>query len=280
MASDIASQLIKELMEELESDKMVLPSLPEVALKVRDTIDDPTVTTAKIAKILSTDAALTARLIQVANSPLVRGNTKIEGVDMAVTRMGNVMVRNVVNSLIVQQMFQPTTELSEKKFRAFWEHSTQVAAISHALASYAKLKPDVALLGGLVHDIGALPVIKRAEDIPELLEDEALLDRVIEEVHTKIGKAMLIKWGFPEELVAVAGEHEQIDRRGTDKVDYVDIVIAANLQSYMGTEHRLAKVDWNQVPAFEKLGLNTEVSVVDLDDTGDSIREVQAALCA
>ena len=113
MASDLSARVISELMAELESDKLVLPSLPEVALKIREAIDDPNVTSAAIAKVISTDAALTARLIQVANSPLVRGNRAIDGLDAAVTRMGNTMVKNVANSLIVQQMFQPTTDLSD-----------------------------------------------------------------------------------------------------------------------------------------------------------------------
>ena len=155
-----------------------------------------------------------------------------------------------------------------------------MAAISHALASFARLKPDLALLAGLVHDIGALPVIKYAEDCEELLQDEAALDDVIEQVHPLIGQAMLEKWGFPEEVVAVAGQHENYQRAGGEKADYVDIVIAANLQSYMGSEHRLGQVDFSQVPAFHKLGLSTDVSVVDLDDQAESIREVQQALCA
>ena len=280
MSSDLAAQVVAQLMHELESDKLVLPSLPEVALKIRDAIEDPEVDSGKIAKVISTDAALTARLIQVANSPLVRGNRSVEGLEMAVTRMGNNMVRNVANSLIVQQMFQPTTELSDKKFRAFWEHSTQVAAISHALAGFARLKPDVALLAGLIHDIGALPVIKHAEDNEALLNNEDVLDEVIRKVHCIIGKEMLQRWDFPAEIVQVAELHEDIHRSGEAKADYVDIVIAANLQSYMGSEHRLGQVDFASVPAFAKLGLNTEVSIVDLDGQGDSIREVQQALCA
>lgn len=280
MASDLSARVISELMEELDNDKLVLPSLPEVALKIREAIEDPEVTSIKIAKVISTDAALTARLIQVANSPLVRGNRSIDGLDIAVTRMGNTMVKNVVQSLIVQQMFQPTTDWSEKKFRAFWEHSTQVAAISHALAGFARLKPDLALLAGLIHDIGALPVIKYAEGCPDLLQDEAALNEVIEQVHPLIGKAMLTKWAFPAEVIAVAGEHENYLRRGSDKVDYVDIVIAANLQSYMGSDHPLGQIDFSLVPAFRKLGLSAEVSVVDLDEHGASIREVQLALCA
>ncbi|MDH5326224.1 MAG: HDOD domain-containing protein [Gammaproteobacteria bacterium] len=277
MSSNMEEQITKELLDELHSDQMVLPSLPEVALKIREVLEDPDVSTQRIAEVIQTDAGLTARLIQVANSPLIRGSTRIETVESAVTRMGNSMVTNLANSLIVQQMFQPTTEVSDTKFREFWDHSAQVAAISHALSGFAKLKPDQALLAGLMHDIGMLPIIKRAEDVPELLNDNALLDRVIRNTHTAIGEAMLKKWEFPEMFVDVAAHHENVLRRHDGAADFLDLVIVANLQSYVDKDHELAKVDWETVPAFAKLGLDTSVSVVDMSE-GENIQEVHDAL--
>ncbi|WP_455212722.1 HDOD domain-containing protein [Kaarinaea lacus] len=278
MNANLQEKLIDELMDEVATDKLVLPSLPEIALKVRDAVEDPNMTSAKLAKVITMDAGLTARLIQVANSPLVRGSREIDSVEAAVVRMGNTMVKSVVNSLIVQQMFQPTTELSDKKFRLFWQHSSQVAAICHALAAFARLKPDQALLAGLLHDIGALPIIKRAEDMPELMDNEEMLDSIIRRTHSDIGKAMLSKWEFPQSIVDVAAEHENLSRQHDGPPDYADLVTVANLQSYVGEEHYLASVDWAGVPAFAKLGLDTDVSVVDMEEKGDEIREVQNAL--
>jgi putative nucleotidyltransferase with HDIG domain len=278
MSSDLKERILNELVEELEQDKLVLPSLPEVALKVRDTIDDENASTKDVAKVISSDAALSAKLIQVSNSPLLRGNKHVDSVDVAVTRMGNTMVKNCVNSLIVQQMFQPTTEVTDHLFRTFWEHSTEVAAISHALATFARLKPDQAMFAGLVHDIGSLPIIKRAEDMPELLENPALLSEIIHELHTQMGGHLLKKWDFPAEIIAVAEEHENLQRDPGGAPDLVDVVIAANLQSYIGKDHPLAKIAWSEVPAFARLGLDTEVSVIDMADTGEAIKEVQQSL--
>lgn len=278
MSSELKNRILAELIEELENDKLVLPSLPEVALKVRDTLDDENANTKAVAQVISTDAALSAKLIQVANSPLLRGTKHIDSVDMAVTRMGNTTVRNTVNSLIVQQIFQPTTDVTDKLFRDFWAHSTEVAAISQALAGMARLKPDQAMFAGLVHDIGALPIIKYAEDIPELLENPEVLEEIIHELHTTIGIALLSKWEFPQEIINVAAKHEDLSRDPGGAPDLVDVVIAANMQSYFGKEHPHSKVDWSEVPAFARLGLDTEVSVIDMDDTGESIKEVQASL--
>lgn len=278
MSADLKADILNHLIDELEHDKLVLPSLPEVALKVRDTVDDANASAKEVAKTIGTDAALSARLIQVSNSPLLRGVKQIDSVDTAVARMGSSMVKNCVNSIIVQQMFQPTTEVTDKLFREFWEHSTAVAAISQALASFARQKPDQAMLAGLVHDIGALPIIKYAEDVPELLDSETIVREIIAELHTRIGDALLTKWGFPEEIVAVAREHEDLKRDGGGAPDLVDVVIAANLQSYFGKDHAHASVPWDEVPAFARLGLDTDVSVIDMEDTGESIKEMQAAL--
>ncbi len=280
MSTDIAKQFLQELLQDLESNSLVLPTLPEVALRVRDAVDDENATIGDIAKVIATDAALSARLIQVANSPLMRANKAIDSLEMAVNRMGMKLVRDMVISMVMEQMFQATAEVTDKKLRQLWEHSVTVAAISHALAAqFTKLAPEQAMLAGLVHDIGALPILTKAEDYPELLENEAALDMIIAKLHPKIGMAILKAWNFPAELVKVPAEHENLERDSA-QTDYVDVVTVANLQSYMGSQHPLAQKDWSNVPAFAKLGLNPEVNVVELEETAEDIKEAQRLLGA
>ena len=191
MSMDIAKQFLQELLQDLENKTLVLPTLPEVALRVRDAVDDENASIGDIAKVIATDAALSARLIQVANSPLMRASKEIDSLDMAVNRLGMKLVRDMVISMVMEQMFQATSELTDKKLRQLWEHSMTVAAISHALAAqFTKLAPEQAMLAGLVHDIGALPILTKAEDYPELLENEAALDMIIDRLHAKIGMAL------------------------------------------------------------------------------------------
>jgi putative nucleotidyltransferase with HDIG domain len=280
MSTDIAKQFLQDLLKDLESNTLVLPTLPEVALRVRDAVDDEDASIADIVKVIATDAALSARLIQVANSPLMRASKAIDSLDMAVNRLGMKLVRDMVIAMVMEQMFQATSELTDKKLRQIWEHSTTVAAISHALASqFTKLSPEQAMLAGLVHDIGALPILTKAEDYPELLENEAMLDKIIDKLHAKIGKAILQAWNFPPELIKVPAEHEDL-ARDSAQTDYVDVVTVANLQSYMGSNHPLAQKDWSTIPAFQKLGLNPEINVIEMEETADDIREAQRILGA
>lgn len=278
MASDIAKRFLQELLTDLEKNQLVLPTLPEVALRVRDKVDDDNATTSDIAKVIATDAALSARIIQVANSPLMRASRAIDNLDMAVNRLGMKLIRDMVISMVMQQMFQATSDVTDRKLREIWEHSTSVAAICHALAAaFTKLSPEQAMLAGLVHDIGALPILTKAEEFPELLENEAELNLIIRKLHPKIGRAILQAWNFPPELVKVAAEHEDLTRN-SDQVDFVDLVTVANLQSYMGTSHPLAKEDWSTIPAFDKLGLGHDVNVVEMEETAEDIKETQRLL--
>lgn len=274
MSVDIAAELQKEL----ENDTLILPTLPEVALRVRDAVDDEDASLTDINRIIATDAALSARLIQVANSPVMRSGRAIESIDMAVNWLGLKLVREMVISMVMEQMFQATSELTDRKLRQIWEHSTAVAAISHALATqFTDLSPQQALLAGLIHDIGVLPILKKVEERPDMLEDEAALTEIIQELHGPIGQTILKAWNFPDELVNVPVDHEYL-ARDSATVDYSDIVTVANLQSHMGTDHPLAHCDWQAVPAFAKLGLSPEVNVIEMEETAEDIEEAQRML--
>ncbi len=278
MASELATQFLQELLSDLENNRLVLPTLPEVALKVRDAVDDDDATLDRITAVIATDAALSARLIQVANSPLMRATQLIDSLEMAVNRLGMKLIRDMAISMVMEQMFQATSDVTDRKLRAIWEHSTGVAAISHALAGvYTQLPPEQAMLAGLVHEIGALPILTKAEAYPQLLEDEAELNHIIDKLHTRIGEAILQAWNFPPELVKVAAQHEEI-YRDSEQVDLVDVVIVANLQSHINEQHPLRDKDWSNVPAFSKLGLNHDVNVVDMEETAEDIKETQRLL--
>lgn len=266
------------LIEDISNNKLELPTLPEVALKVRETVEDPDVTAKKVASVVGSDAALSARLIQVANSPLYRGNKPIEDIQMAVARMGITTTRDIVVGLAMRQMFQATSEETDKRLRKIWEHSTQVASLSSMLCKhFTRLKPDQAMLAGLVHDIGALPILVRAEEFPEILGNVDLLDKLIRELHTRIGTLILDSWGFPKELIAVAAEHENLEYNAGDDIDYVDIVQVANIQSHLGSDHPLAKADLSTIPSCIKLGMTDEEVHIDGVEEAEEMQKILVA---
>lgn len=277
--SNLDEIVLQEITELIESDRLVLPTLPEVALKARDTAEDVNASAKDLAKVISNDAAMTARIIKVANSPIMRGAREIEDVQMAIARLGITCISNLVTGLAMEQMFQATSDFIDKAMRKSWTHSTEVAGIANVLARhYTKLKPDQATLAGLVHNIGILPILTYAEDSGKL-NDHITLQNVIEKIHPIIGVKILESWDFPKELIAVPGSYLNFDRdTGTDRADYADIVMVANLQTYIGKEHPYTAIDWQTIPAFGRIGLDPNVDDQEGEDLSDEMDAAMAML--
>ncbi|PLX61673.1 HDOD domain-containing protein [Sedimenticola selenatireducens] len=266
----------ESLQTAIKENKITLPTLPEVALKVRDAVEQENVTAHQIADMVATDAALSARLLQVANSPLYRGRVPIESIQMAVTRLGYKLVRSLVVSLAMKQIFQATNDTLDVRLRSMWEQSVEIAAISRVLSQNLRhLDKEQAMLAGLIHNIGSLPILTWAESYPELMEDEAELDKLVAELTPAIGTQILEFWGFPESLVKVAAEAQNLSYDSGPQADYVDVVIVARLQA-LPADKVGDMASWINVPAFLKVGLDPEVEMIEIEGVAEDIESVQA----
>ena len=279
---DLEKKFLSDFLNDLNANRVVLPTLPEVAMQVRKAVGDPQATTARIEKIINSDPALSTKLLKVVNSPAYRGSEPITNLRMAITRLGTNQIRNLATGLVMEQLYQVTsTDNIKQHLKDLWLHSTRVATLSHVIARrFTKLKPDEAMLAGLIHDIGTLPILNRASLFPELLEDDEKLIAVMQRLHTMIGPAVLDEWGFSRDMVIVSAEHEDIYQARDGEVDYVDVIIVANLHSYLGTQNRLAKINWEEVPAFTKIGMTPEDSFAAMEEARDEMREMQGILAS
>lgn len=270
----------ESILDDLENDRLPLPTLPEVAIRVRETVDDDDASISDVAQIIETDAALSARIIQVANSALYRGLSPADNVQVAVMRMGLITVRNLATSLVMKQLFQATHPVVDHYLRVAWKQSTDVAALSAMIAkSYTNLESDSALLAGLTHSIGLSPILVKAESDPDLLNDTETLEKLIYELYPAVGMQILKNWGFSEYLIQVPSQHLNIERSGTDGVaDYTDIVQVALIQTVLGTSHPLASVDQENVSALDRLGMRDSIEEIHISGGIIEVEEIKAAL--
>jgi HD-like signal output (HDOD) protein len=272
-------KFIKNVLDDLRNNRLKLPTLPQVALKITDTIDNPKSTAKDVTRIVATDAALSARLIQVANSAMYRTNTPVEDVQNAVTRLGMKQVRNIASSLLIRQLFHTKYAGLKKRLELLWSHSAHVAAICTVFAKkHKELKPDEAMLAGLVCAIGHLPIMSYAEKFPTIANDDKVLNDITQKIGPTLGKAMLKAWKFPAPIVTVVAEHEDLSRDHEGPPDLCDLVSVANLHTYIGTTHPLAHVNWADVPALKKLGLTPEESIEAMKSARDEITELKNLL--
>lgn len=283
MLSTRIEQFWQELVTDIKANRVILPGLPDVTLRVRKLLDaQGGATAAKIAAAISADAVLSTRLLRVVNSPIYRGASAIEDIRGAVTRLGNANVRSIVTSLAMEQIFHDRVASPEKKrmLARNREHSMMVAALSWFIASrYTTLNAEEAMLAGLIHDIGKLPIIEYAELAPELA-DEAVFERLLEVLHPRIGALMLRSWKFSPELVTAVAEHEDVHRNPRTPADYTDVVIVANLLGHIGSDHPSTRLDWSTIPAFSRLALLPEESIEAMRNAREQINGVRQLLAA
>lgn len=273
--SDKADQFYSQLKVAVESDQLILPTLPEVALKIREAVENETTSAQEIAETLTQDASLSARLIQVSNSPLYRSRNPIEDLQMAVTRLGIRMVRDLVVSLAMKQIYQATSDVLDDHFRRSWNTAVEVAAICRMLATTVPgLNPEQALLAGLIHNIGALPILVMAEDDDDLFNDSDALGEVIEELTGRVGVLILETWNFGEAMTEVVKHAHNFSYTHEGGANLVDLVQVALLQG----GHESQEVDWSDVPAFSKLGMDSEVNVVEIEENQEIIENTKQAL--
>ncbi|MGH8450025.1 HDOD domain-containing protein, partial [Pseudomonas sp.] len=227
----MAEMIQAQLLAAIDNDDLVLPTLPEVALSIREAAEDSEISVSALSKVIGRDAALSARLIKVVNSPLLRATVEVTDLQTAITRLGINYSCNLAIGLVIEQIFHARSEVVEKKMRDTWATSLEVAGISYELClRYTQLKPDQGALAGLVHQIGVLPILIYAEEHNELLSDPVCLNYVIDQIHPKLGDKILSSWEFPEQLVRLPGQVLDLDR-DSDRVDYVDIVQIARALS-------------------------------------------------
>lgn len=275
-APDQLPDIGAQLRHEVAHNQLHLPTLPEVALQVRDAVEDQIATAPQIAAIVAKDPALSARLLQVANSPLYRGRVEVDSLAMAVNRLGLKLVRSLVVSLAMKQMFQATSDHLDHALRKVWDDSVQIAAISRVLSKGLEgLEPEQALLAGLVHQIGALPILARLDELLGAHTEPQLIRQLVDQLAPELGSSILAQWRFPDALARLPQDCIDL-QRDRDTPDYSDVVMVARLQYQMGTDQLPADVDFATISAFARVDLEPEVVVMDMEGPAEEIAEVQA----
>lgn len=280
----IKNEISYQLYQDLQNDKLVLPSLPDIALRVGRALRDENSSAHQIAAIAQTDTAIAAKLIKAANSAMYGGSKKVDNCSAAVVRLGTDLTHKLVMTFALKDLFNTSSKLLNHHMKRLWDHSTKVAAIAHVLAiKLGKFHPEEALLAGLVHDIGTLAILNYALDFPEAQNSRKILDNVIHSLRGQIGTMILRNWGFPDGLHEVALDAENWMRNPESAPDYTDIVIIAQLHSFIGSpkHEKLPPID--SVPAFSRLKLGKltpKMTLKILDEAKEEIAGVRALLRA
>ncbi len=226
-------QLLVGLLKKLKDDALVLPTLPEVAMRVQEVVAQPESSLKQVGDIIGQDAAISARIIKVANSALYSRGNKAENISAAVNRIGLIQIKSIVTSVALEQLFISTNEMVWEVMDEVWQTSIEVTASSGAmLAIYnkrnptKKLDPETLTLAGLVHNIGALPVLSEAESKPDAFTSIEQLRGLVRKMQGPIGRAILKTWDFAPEVMEVVERWADLHYM-PENVTYLDFIRSA-----------------------------------------------------
>ena len=257
MSADEQTQFLQGLAEDLNSKDLTLPSFPDVVIKIRTALEDPTCTAERLGSLARTDPVLVSKLLMSANSAFHnRAGIEIVDLNLAISRLGFESVRNTAITLAVEQIFNASQhEELRDRLRELWTRSINMASMSYVIArTMPGLNADNAYLCGLLHEVGKLYLLTKAREYPGFLGDRESLESVLAEWHPSVGRSIVESWGFPDEIV------NSIDLTESDTVatggaaTFSDVLSAATvLLAEIGTDDPVPTE-----PSFERLSITDD----------------------
>lgn len=261
------------LVEKIKQDALVLPTLPEIALKVRKAADDPEINLGKMSEIIAQDPALSLGMLKVANSVVFGRTVKVETVAQSVTRIGLTQIKSIATAMAVEQMFVSDSPIISEYMQKSWNKTVDVASVAISLMTiylqknkHAAFSLDTITLAALVHNIGVLPILTEAENHPEVFANPAFIQQAIIKFSNEIGAEVTKAWEFPEEFTELVSAWNDLSVLPKE-VHYLDFIRAGAvyheifksestrdilLKSYV-TKEILPDVDYMASEEFESL---------------------------
>ncbi len=232
----VQNALLTILVEKIRTDTLVLPSLPEVALKIRQLAEDPDVNLNKMAEMISHDPALSARIMKIANSAFVGRGIHVNTLHQATTRIGLRYIKNVVTAMAMEQLFVSKSVVIKKQMDKVWAQTLELTAFAltamqqyNSNFKYTDVNFDTMTLAGLLHNIGALPILTEAEKQLDLFGNEQFINDTIASISSPISVNIMRSWGFGEEMIQVA-EHWQSTEFEPKHPSYLDFIRLAAIK--------------------------------------------------
>lgn len=200
--------MLIDIAKELENE-VVFPTCFDASVQISMVMKSKTASIQRIAFEIQKDPLITAKVLKLANSIVYNPSGKsVIDLGSALTRIGMETARSTALACAMQQLAR-SRELTAFDDAAnwYWTHSLKTAMIARVIARrLTRVNPEVAMLAGLVHDLGAFFMFDRAGRYPELSERPKTVEFLVAQWHESVGNILLDSLGLPEEVVAAVNE--------------------------------------------------------------------------
>lgn len=239
-----------------------LPSLAAVVMQILHSFENTELDIAVLARQISQDQGLSARVLRVANSAFYGFSGKIGSINEAVVVLGFHNIRSLVSAAGIIDRLNVVSEHFD--CRQFWQHNIGTGVGAKILAKTIGQDPEIAFTAGLLHDIGILVLLlyfpdefkavlacRRQRDC-DLIEAER---QVLDMDHARIGAEVAKHWKFPAAIQKAIQHHHDPDRDPQALTDCVHLADVLGLALELGAGPD-ARVPAMSRGAWERLGLD------------------------
>ena len=212
-----------------------LPTLPDYVLDLNALLSNATVDLKKVGAVIRTDPSLSAQILRICNSAIFGLRRRVISIEQAAVLLGTERIRTLVLTCSLMQF--AGKKLSAEQLASFWQHSFLSALLSERIATQVNyFEKEQAYLGGLLHDIGLLPLwilVLEEQGKNRPLPPPGWADHVQMERdyfgmdHCKVGRWMAVAWNFMPSFIDVFEHHHDPARSDHDPY-LVGIVAAAD----------------------------------------------------
>jgi len=244
----------------------LIPSPSPILGKLLDSLNDPYLNAEKFETLVIKDPALSAKILNIANSAYYGLRAQISTINRAIVVIGIDEVKNICLTVLLSSMF------SEKKIHhafnvgQFWRHSLFVALASKDLANkFEIIDPETGYISGLLHDIGKIVCATYMpffyETIINLVSHKGIsyleAENEIGLTHTRIGGWLSKKWALPSLLHASISYHHEPDRSKNYREATFLIQIADRLAYFNDTPENREEIK----TILQKIGISSQYSI-------------------
>lgn len=220
--------LVRLIQEHLEGDLQELPVFHSVAVKLQQLLATRSFEIDDVIELISEDQSLSGRLLKVANSSYYAGLTKIATIKDAIIRLGAQEIANMAMMASQFEFYNSSNETLNRMMHNLWGHALACAVGAKWLtrkAGYPGMAAE-AFMGGLMHDIGSLALLKVLDDIikanqTSIFFSDQLINEIVDAMHSEVGFKLMQTWNFPDFYCDIAKSHH------TEEYDQSNMLLVA-----------------------------------------------------
>ena len=248
--------LLTTILQSIMTESLKVPSLPEVALKIREALDHEDADIDSISQVIQQDPAIASRLIKVASSARYTGSAPVKTLRDTVMRLGLKTTRDLIIALSLTNLFRSEDPILRQMLKDVWLQSVNTAVMASILAEKTEgLSAQTAFLAGLVSNIGAIPIIIESEENRLSEQDSEQIKTCLDLMSGQIGNIVLLAWGFPTDIASVPCEYQKWHLNNSQQANYADVIRICMLQQSTGSELAATRPRLNAIPAWHKFDL-------------------------